>query len=95
VPKEKSGRRYAEDFALIGGPLLSSWGVDGYVLMGVAVGVRTEVFPRFWDCGSDGGKLEVRREGADCFVLEDSSFRCLVIDGGVWSGGPTDRRSRE
>ncbi len=28
VTKKKSGQRYTEDFALIGGPLLSSWGVD-------------------------------------------------------------------
>src|SRR6266404_80731 len=28
VMKEESGRRYTEDFALIGGPLFSSWSVD-------------------------------------------------------------------
>jgi len=95
VTKEESGRRYTEDFTLIGGPLFSSRSVDSYVLVGVAVGVRTEVFPRFWDCGSDGGELEVWGEGADGFVLEDSSFRCLVIDGRVRSGGPADRRGRE
>jgi len=60
--------------------------VDSYVLVRVAVGVRTEVFPRFWDRRGDSGELEVRGEGADGFVLEDSTFRCLVIDGGVWSG---------
>jgi len=69
--------------------------MDGKVLVGVAVGIRTKIFPRFWGCGGDGGELEVRGEGADSFVLEDSSFRCLVIDGRVWSGGPVDRRSRE
>ncbi len=95
MTKEKSGRRYAEDFALIGGPLLSSRGVDSYVLVRVAVGVRTEVFPRFWERRGDGGELEIRGEGTNSFVLEDSSFCCLVIDGGVWSGGPTDRRGRE
>ena len=95
MAKQKSSRWDTKDFSLVWGPLFSSRGVDSYVLVGVAVGVRTEVFPRFWDRRGDSGELEVRGEGADGFVLEDSTFRCLVIDGGVWSGGPTDRRGRE
>ncbi len=62
--------------------------------MGVAVGVWTEVIPRFC-CRGDGGELKIRGESADGFVLKDSLFRCFVIDGGVRSGGSTDRRSRK
>jgi len=63
--------------------------------MGVAVGVRTEVFPRFWERRGDGGELEVRGECMDNFVLEDSSFRCLVINRGVRGRSPRDRSGRE
>jgi len=63
--------------------------------MGVAVGIWTEVFPRFWEHRGNSGELKVQGEHMDCFVLEDLSFCCLIINGGVWSGGPTDRRSRE
>ncbi len=64
-------------------------------MVGVAVGIWTKVFPRFWECRGDGGELKVQGESADSFILKDSSFCCLVIDGGVWSGGPRDRRGRE
>jgi len=47
----------------------------------VAVGVRTEVFPRFWERRGNGGELKVRRERTDSFVLENSLFRCLIVDG--------------
>ncbi len=58
--------------------------------MGVVVGVRTEVFPRFWERRGDGGELKVQGERMDNFILEDSSFRCFIINGGV-----RDRRGRE
>jgi len=54
--------------------------------MRVAVGI----WQRFSQGSGAAGRwweLEVWGEGADGFVLEDSSFCCLVIDGGVWSGG--------
>jgi len=38
--------------------------------------------------GTAGATVETGgpERGCGCFVLEDSLFRCLVIDGGVWSG---------
>ncbi len=93
--KQESSRRDAEYLSLVQGPLFSGWSMDGKVLVGVAVGIRTKIFPRFWECRSDGGELEVWREGTDNFVLSNSSFCCLVINRGVQSGSVRDRSSRE
>ncbi len=97
VTKKVSGRRYAEDFSLIGGPLFSCWSVDGKVLMRVAIRVWAKVVPRFWGYRSDGGESKGWRWRASgkFFILCNSERSCLVVNGGVRSGGPTDRSSRE
>jgi len=65
--------------------------------MRVAICVWTKVVPRFWGCRSNGGESKGWRwrMSGKFFVLCDSERSCLVVDGGVRSGGPMDRRGRE
>ncbi len=69
--------------------------MDSKVLVGIVVGVWAKVFSRVWEHRGDGGELKVQRECTDNFVLGNSSFCCLVIDGGVQSRSLRDRRGRE
>jgi len=75
------------------GPLFSSQGMDSEVLVRVVVGIQAKVFPRIWEDRSDGREPKVWRGRADgeSFILGNSSFSCLIVDGGVWSGGPMRR----
>ena len=97
VVKQESSQRDAEYLSLVRGPLFSGWSVDGKVLMGVAVGIWAKVDPRFWEYRSDGGEAKRWRWGlsGEFFVLCDSVGSCLIVDGGVRSGGPMDRSSGE
>ncbi len=56
------------------GPLFSSWGMDSEILVGVVVGIWTEVFPRIWEDRSNGGEPKVWRGRADGkgFILSNS-----------------------
>src|SRR6266404_6346962 len=56
--------------SLIRGPLFSSRGMDGELLMGVVVGVRATVLARVWECRGNGRELKGWRE--DGFVLGNS-----------------------
>src|SRR6266404_6092893 len=47
VTKQKSGRRDAEYFSLVGVPLFSCQGSDGEVLMRVIIGAWAVIIPRF------------------------------------------------
>ncbi len=63
--------------------------------MGVVVGIWAEVFPRVWEHRGDSGELKVQRECTDNFILGNSLFCCLIINGRVWSGSPWDERGRK
>ncbi len=70
VTKQKSGRRDAEYFSLVGVPLFSCRGVDGEVLMRVIIGVWAVIIPRFWECRGDG--RELKGWGVDSLIRGNS-----------------------